>query len=364
MWRIVTTIKLPSTSAASIFDFEDGGSTTAMNVLFSEVRELELNPLPAEEQALLARAAKAGDKTASNKLIETNLKLVAEIARRMSAYQERWYADFFQVGSIGLLEATKKYDPEKGCAFSTYATYWIKREIVDYIQNNAGATRLPRYIADKCCRLNKTQQMWLQVYGSDPTDEQLAQKLNWDVNTIRKVKSATLSTVPLDAPVSGSQEDCLGELLPETAPINMEEIADNITLNQSLSAQIASMQYAHRKMLCMRFGLFGSNEHTLREIGETFGNLSRERIRQILNAEFRRMRIEPKEVKKFSARLNENDVENIRAQILKLVIQDWEKAKTAEERNKLESFFLSKWGQLLSGNSGELILDKLWGRNK
>jgi RNA polymerase primary sigma factor len=129
--------------------------------------------LSAEEEIRLTRAVQLGDDCARKRLIESNMRLVINIAK---AYRNRAtpLEDLIQEGAIGLMQAAERFDPEKGFRFSTYATHWIRQAIGRAIDNKSKAIRLPAHVSQSLRRVERERQRLMRELGYEPTPEQIA----------------------------------------------------------------------------------------------------------------------------------------------------------------------------------------------
>ncbi len=240
--------------------------------------------LKRNDERELGRIIKTGIKKdadfAMKKLIQANLRLVVSIAKKYVGHG-MLFMDLVQEGSLGLIKAAEKFDYSKGFKFSTYATWWIKQAIVRAIANNSRTIRLPVYMADKIRLVKKTIVELSFSTGKEPTDEELAEKLNMPLKKLKAVKKAMIpSPLSLDIPIAEdlSLEDYIADESYRTPDKTVEKAClcdDVIKCLDTLSAR-------EKQILMSRFGLCGHKIKTLEELGKQF-NFSKERIRQIEN---------------------------------------------------------------------------------
>jgi RNA polymerase primary sigma factor len=262
-------------------------SRANLGVYLREISRIKL--LTREEEAELARRARAGDETAKGRLIEANLRLVVQIARR---YLNRGLPlpDLIEEGNLGLLRAVEKFEPERGLRFSTYGTWWIRQAIVRALANQARTIRLPVHVGLLLGRYQREQQRLMQELGRTPTVEELAKAMNTTVEQIEELEEVRQQhTLSLETPVGHEEEGRLADIVPDpTADPNaaltalFRERTDLVSVLDDLAAN-------ERTVLRRRFGLEDEPPETLEAIGRRL-NLTRERVRQIEAAGLRKVR--------------------------------------------------------------------------
>src|SRR3989442_9800306 len=175
-------------------------SRANLGVYLNEIGRIPL--LSREQEVDLARRARAGDAGAKARLIEANLRLVVQVARR---YLNRGLPlpDLIEEGNLGLLRAVDKFDPERGLRFSTYATWWIRHAVMRALANQARTIRLPVHVEMLLGRYAKEQQRLTQALGRLPTTAELAAALGTTEEQVRELEEVRQPPVSLDAPMSG-----------------------------------------------------------------------------------------------------------------------------------------------------------------
>jgi RNA polymerase sigma factor (sigma-70 family) len=260
-------------------------SRANLALYLSEIARIPL--LTREEELDLARRARAGDEVAKAKLIEANLRLVVQVARR---YLNRGLPlpDLIAEGNLGLMRAVEKFEPERGVRFSTYATWWIRHAVVRALANQARLIRLPVHVELLLGRYLREQQRLTQVLGRAPTAEELAGALGVSVDQVEELEELRRPPVPLDAPLGDDQR--------RVADVVADESADPSAALTALFRQrtdlvgvLDDLAENERRVLRRRFGLEGNPPETLEAIGRDLG-LTRERIRQIEAAGLRKLR--------------------------------------------------------------------------
>jgi RNA polymerase primary sigma factor len=255
---------------------------TVQSPLETYLREInETALLTADEEKMLARRIADGDRSARDRMVRANLRLVVNIAR---GYVGKGLAlqDLIEEGNLGLLRAVEGFDPEVGTRFSTYASYWIKQSIKRALVNTAKPIRIPAYMVELLCKWRRMAADIQDALGRPATVEEIAKALELPKKKLAIVKKAikVYNLVPqTDQPENGWS---LGEMLMDErtkAPdVEMVE-ADNLKL---VMHRLDEMDKREATVLRMRFGLNDAPPKTLKEIGESLG-LTRERVRQIEN---------------------------------------------------------------------------------
>lgn len=241
--------------------------------------------LSREEELALARKAGAGDLEAREQLITANLRLVIHTAKKYVSYGNQKshnlsLSDLAQEGSIGLIKAVEKFDPERG-KLSTYATWWIRQTIFRAIANQGGTIRVPIHMWEQITHLTKKENELRLQFKREPTSEELAEELGITLERVRNIKKTReLEPFSLERPIGEDQETTLKDFLSDPDP-SVEEQVEQKQLKENLSILLKSLTPREQKVIKDRFGLNGSGRpKTLEEMGQELG-ITREGVRQI-----------------------------------------------------------------------------------
>lgn len=257
---------------------DDDVADDSVRLYLREIGKIPL--LSSEEELELAHKVVAGDKRAKDKMAEANMRLVVSIAKR---YVGRGLdlLDLIQEGNTGLLRAVEKFDPDKGFKFSTYATWWIRQAITRAIADQARTIRIPVHMVETINKLLRTQRRLTQELNREPTNEEIAQAMEIDVDKVEHIMKIKQDISSLDASIRDEDEDTtLGEFIEDDETISPEESATNQLLKEQVKEMLSALTEREQKILKLRFGLEDGKSHTLEEVGQEFA-VTRERIRQI-----------------------------------------------------------------------------------
>ena len=260
-------------------------SRANLAVYFQEIGGIPL--LTAAEETALGRRVQAGDEAAKQRMVEANLRLVVQIARR---YRNRGLAlpDLIEEGNIGLLRAVEKFDPDRGARFSTYATWWIRQAVTRALANQARTIRLPVHVELLLGRYAREHTRLTQELKRPPTPAELAKALGTTEDQVAELEELRLQPLSLDRPAD-VRAPRLSDIIPDTSADPATALTRLFRARADLVAVFDDLAPNERTVLRHRFGLEGDEPETLEAIGQRMG-YSRERIRQIEASGLRKLR--------------------------------------------------------------------------
>jgi RNA polymerase primary sigma factor len=242
---------------------------------------------PDREKELGARALK-GDEEAIQELARANLRFVISVAKK---YQNRGVSltDLIQEGNVGLVTAARKFDPDQGVKFISYAVWWIRQAILASLANQGRAVRVPLNRASDLARIFREKERLKQELRREPTAEELSKATDLTPELVESLQTLNAAEIRLDAPIGDSEDSQLVErfITEEAAEPEME--VESRLLTEAISEALETLEARDAKVLRLYFGLEGEREHTLEEIGNMLG-VTRERIRQLRDRALRRLR--------------------------------------------------------------------------
>ncbi len=235
--------------------------------------------LSSEEEARCARAYREGNERALEKLVLSNLRFVVSIAKK---YQHLGVSlsDLINEGNIGLIRAARKFDEARGVRFITYAVWWIKQAIFQYLSEQGRIVRIPLNWSNTIYKMQKVQNSLSQELGRDPTNQEISEEIAMDLEEVNRMMPHCQPHYSLESS-STNQDDVMlmNSLADEDAPNPMDGMF-NYDLKRLVKGMLDGMQEREARILKYYYGLDDSEPMTLEEIGEIFG-VTRERIRQI-----------------------------------------------------------------------------------
>lgn len=231
-----------------------------------------------DQERDLATRVSSGDSEARRMMIEANLRLVVKIAKK---YTNNGLSmlDMIEEGNIGLIRAVEKFNLDKNCRFSTYATWWIRQAIERAICNYARTIRLPVHVSTRIRKISKTVYGYLEREGREPTTEEIVSATDIPIDFVRNLFSIVTQTFSIDSMYEEDDGYPSEEMMVATQeePLSALEQSKRI---EEIASWLEDLREDEKKVIMMRYGLDGDEAQTLEAIGKVFG-VTRERIRQI-----------------------------------------------------------------------------------
>jgi len=271
-------------------------STTAANAedraLRLYLQEIgEAHPLSGDEEKKLGRKIRKGDKKALDQLVFANLRFVVSVAKKFK-YSGIPLLDLINEGNVGLIEAAKRFDADRGCKFITYAVWWIRQSILQAIAQQSRIVRLPVSKANMAYKVGKMAEKLGHIHYREATVEEIAKELDVEPRQIEELKRVFNQHLSLNGPLSDDTEAELYQFVPNDSSPMPDEMLMTESLTADVENMIASLSPRESKIMRLYFGLGKDRPHTLQEIGDELG-LTRERVRQIKEKVISKLRKNP-----------------------------------------------------------------------
>src|SRR6202451_1922047 len=259
---------------------------TAIRLYLREIGQVKL--LTPDEEIQLAARIKKGDKKAREHMIKANLRLVVKIARDYEGIGLP-LLDLISEGNIGLMKAVERFDPAKGGKLSTYGSWGVKQFIKRPLANQSKTIRLPVHLVDKIAKMRRTAMKLQEVFGREPTDEELAEEMGMSPARVSQMRTAAIRPASLDAPIGDDESNNFAEVVQDENADTPYEQLEQKTVTKMLREMVKTLDQREATILQYRFGLDGGSEKTLEDVGAKFG-VTRERVRQIQNIALNKLR--------------------------------------------------------------------------
>lgn len=225
---------------------------------------------------------------ARERLLMANTRLVVSVAKK---YTHRGIplVDLIHEGIIGLIRATKKFDPGRGNRFSTYATWWIRQAITRAIDNNARTIRLPVHRSVEINRLSYMKNKLVQELGREPNEVELAEAMDMTPEQVRETLAISMAPISLELPQDEDDNRTLADVIPDEDSVSPEESTIENLKQEQVREVLDALPMREAQVLMLRYGFQDGRSHTLQEVGNKMG-ITRERVRQIESQAINRLR--------------------------------------------------------------------------
>ena len=281
-------VRRPKKRSTSLLVGFDTGveEQSALDQYLRDVSRHEL--ITPEQEKVLGARAQLGDEDAVQELARANLRFVISVAKK---YQNRGVSltDLIQEGNVGLVTAARKFDPEQGVKFISYAVWWIRQAILASLANQGRSVRVPLNRASDLARIFREKERLRQERGREPSPEELSKATRLTPELIESLQTLNAAEIRLDAPIGDSEDSQLVERFLTEEATEPELGVEARLLAESVNVALTTLEARDAKVLRLYFGLQGEREHTLEEIGNMLG-VTRERIRQLRDRALRRLR--------------------------------------------------------------------------
>ncbi len=260
--------------------------TVSLDKYLHEIGKVEL--LTTEEEVNLARRLKEGDEEALNKLVNANLRFVVSVAKQ---YQNQGLSlsDLINEGNLGLIKSAQRFDETRGFKFISYAVWWIRQSILQALAEQSRIVKLP---LNKIGSINKVSRAFIeleQLYEREPSVDELADVLELASSDIKEALKSSNRHVSMDAPLTQDEDSNLYDVLLSTDSPSPDRGLLNDSLRKEIERALSTLTPREATIVRLYFGLNGSHQHTLEEIGEEI-ELTRERVRQIKEKAIKRLK--------------------------------------------------------------------------
>lgn len=259
--------------------------SASLDKYLQEIGHEEL--LTTDQEVELAQRIRKGDKRALERLTKANLRFVVSVAKQ---YQNQGLSlpDLINEGNVGLIKAAEKFDETRGFKFISYAVWWIRQSILQAIAEQSRLVRLPLNQVGSVNKITRELNKFEQEHERKPSVDEIAERVDLPEDKIADAMKANSRHVSMDAPIADGEDSSMIDFLAGDSSNTDKELAIE-SLKAEVSRILKLLTDKEQKVLRAFFGIDGSPEMTLDEIGEKY-NLTRERVRQIKEKALRRLR--------------------------------------------------------------------------
>jgi RNA polymerase primary sigma factor len=286
-------IQTPADSSKGVSEVQKVQTRTAtpdsLGIYLREIRRIPL--LTASQEVALARRAQSGDKSAMDELVRRNLRFVVSIAKQYMGNGVP-FEDLINEGNVGLIRAAQRFDVERGYRFISYAVWWVKQAILQYLAEQSRTVRLPLNKTTALTRVQREMQRLGQELGREPTADELARRMDLQPEDVERVLNMPTKQFSIDDPVEGHDNEFFVDTLSDDVTPTPDDDVLETTRSEDIEHALASLNPREEDILRRYYGIGGQQPHTLEQIGEHY-HLTRERVRQIRDRAILRLRQSP-----------------------------------------------------------------------
>jgi len=254
-----------------------GATGDSLNAYIREISRFK--PLSGEHEKELGRRIRMGDQEALQRLVEANLRFVVSYSKRYRGLGMS-FLDLIHEGTLGLIEAARRFDPERNVKFISYAVWWVRQAIFHALSEHMRVFRLPQKLSSQVSKMGTARQRLTVELERVPTTDELAAKTELSKKEVEALLMAGGEDLSLSTAVGEEGTLELGDVLEQGSVPSAELELIRTSFEEQVRAMVSHLDEKEREVIKLRFGLDGDEPRTLQEIGEALG-LSRERIRQI-----------------------------------------------------------------------------------
>lgn len=259
--------------------------TPSLDKYLQEIGKVDL--ISPEEEVILARKIRNGDKEALSKLVKANLRFVVSVAKQ---YQNQGMTlpDLINEGNLGLMKAAQRFDETRGFKFISYAVWWIRQSILQALAEQSRIVRLPVNKIGCLNRINKAFARLEQEYEREPSAQELALQLEMAPEEVKEALKTNGRTISMDAPINSEDDNTMYDVMQSTDSASPDKSLINESLAYEIERALGTLSTRESRVIKLYFGLGMKHPYTLEEIGEEL-NLTRERVRQIKEKAIKRI---------------------------------------------------------------------------
>jgi len=265
-------------------DYHDSLQSKNLKLYLNQISKFK--PLSQEEEQVLGRLILEGDKSALRKLIEANLKFVVSYVKKYRGMGLS-LLDLINEGNLGLIEAARRYDPEKNVKFISYAVWWIRQAVFHALTRNSRIYHIPQKLSDQVSEMKRVRAKMKKDLGRNPRREEIAERMQITVEDVEDLEILGSRDISLSDKYFGEDIE-FGDKLEDSMSPSVEYRIIKNSVEEQIRAILQKLDEKEKLVLKLRFGLDDDRPRTLQEIGDQL-HLTRERIRQIEKKAMRKL---------------------------------------------------------------------------